>query len=148
MRTTLRLAGVGLVLTSLAATGLMASGGAQAAPDAAARTVVEAARREVGDAYQWGGNGPDAYDCSGLVKALWQKAGATSIPRVSRDQQKWVWPIKPADARPGDLVFFGEPVTHVGIYIGNGRMISAPRTGDVVKIQNAFRSDYAGAVRP
>ena len=50
--------------------------------------------------------------------------------------------------QPGDLVFFGSPIHHVGIYVGGGNMISAPHTGDVVKVQPAFRSDYVGAVRP
>jgi len=56
--------------------------------------------------------------------------------------------VNRSDLQPGDLVFFGSPIHHVGIYIGGGRMISAPHSGDVVKIQDAFRSDYAGAVRP
>ena len=50
--------------------------------------------------------------------------------------------------QPGDLVYYGSPIHHVGIYVGGGNMISAPRTGDVVKVQPAFRSDYVGATRP
>lgn len=150
--TNLRLAGVGLLLTSLAATGLMASGGgAQAAPDAAARTVVDAARREVGDAYQWGGNGPAAWDCSGLPTGMWRRAGITNMPRVSREQQRWAWPIKAADARPGDLVFFGEPVTHVGIYIGDGRMIDASSSRKQIVERAIWTSDvvrYGRVPRP
>ena len=153
----LRLAGVGLVLSAIATAGLAASGGgAQAAPDAAARAVVEAARKELGDAYQWGGNGPDAYDCSGLTSALWRRAGAKDMPRVSRDQQKWAWPISQADARPGDLVFIGDPVTHVGIYIGDGRMIDASSSRKKIVERAIWTSDgvrygrvpRAGVARP
>lgn len=155
--TSFRLAGVGLVLTALAAAGLMAAGGgAQAAPDAAAKAVVDAARREVGDTYAWGGNGPDSWDCSGLSSGLWRRAGVKDIPRVSRDQQRWAWPIAAKDARPGDLVFFGDPVNHVGIYVGDGRIVDASSsrkqiverpiwTSDVVRYGRVPR---AGVARP
>ena len=53
-----------------------------------------------------------------------------------------------ADVQPGDLVYFGSPIHHVGIYVGDGQMISAPQTGDSVKLQSAFRRDYVGATRP
>jgi cell wall-associated NlpC family hydrolase len=140
------------VLASLAATGLVAAGGgAQGAPDAAARTVVEAVRQELGDGYQWGGNGPGSWDCSGLVSGMWRKAGVTSMPRVSRDQQRWAWPITAADARPGDLVFFGDPVTHVAIYIGAGRIIDASSSRKQVVERAIWSSDvvrYGRVPRP
>ncbi|HEV2891217.1 MAG TPA: NlpC/P60 family protein [Frankiaceae bacterium] len=123
-----RLAGVVLVLSGLAATTVVGvtGGGAQTAPDAAGAKVVAAAKSNLGDAYEWGANGPDAWDCSGLTSVLWRTVGGVaSIPRTSRQQQAWAWPMRAADARPGDLVFFGNPVTHVGIYAGDGRIVDA-----------------------
>jgi cell wall-associated NlpC family hydrolase len=88
--------------------------------------VVQIARQQIGDTYQWGGNGPDAWDCSGFTSRLWREVGGvTSIPRVSRDQQPWAVPIPLAQIQLGDLVFWGHPVTHVGIYSGMGKMIDA-----------------------
>lgn len=123
-----RLAGVVLVVSGLTATTVVgiSGGGAQTAPDAAAARVVAAARSNVGDAYKWGGNGPDAWDCSGLTSVLWRTVGGvSSVPRTSRQQAEWVWPMRAADARPGDLVFFGNPVSHVAVYAGEGRIVDA-----------------------
>lgn len=123
-----RLAGVVLVLSGLAATTVVgvSGGGAQTAPDASAARVVAAAKSNVGDSYLWGGNGPDSWDCSGLTSVLWRTVGGvSSIPRTSRQQQAWAWPIRAADARPGDLVFFGNPVSHVALYAGDGRIVDA-----------------------
>jgi cell wall-associated NlpC family hydrolase len=78
---------------------------------------------------------------------VWGKAGV-SLPHSSRAQYSSGRHVSRGDLQPGDLTFYGSPIHHVGIYIGGGRMISAPHSGDVVKIQDAFRSDYAGAVRP
>jgi cell wall-associated NlpC family hydrolase len=106
-----------------------AKGGSSApldgAPDKAAADVLHVARNQVGDGYSWGGNGPDAWDCSGLT-SLWRTVGgAKGMPRVSRDQQAWAVPIPQEQALRGDLVFFGHPVTHVGIVSGGGYMIDA-----------------------
>ncbi|MBG0818481.1 C40 family peptidase [Planomonospora sp. ID82291] len=85
--------------------------------------------------YLWGGTDPErGLDCSGLVQLVYKKLGV-SLPRVSQDQQnegRSVPSLK--QARPGDLLTFGSPATHIGIYIGDGKMLHAPRTGDVVKI--------------
>ena len=95
------------------------------APDQAAADVLHVARNQLGDPYEWGGNGPDRWDCSGLT-SLWRTVGgAKGMPRVSRDQQTWTIPVAPRDALRGDLVFFGHPVTHVGIVSGGGYMIDA-----------------------
>lgn len=153
-----RLAGVVLVLSGLAATTVVgvSGGGTQTAPDAAAAKVVAAARSNVGDAYLYGGNGPDSWDCSGLTSVLWKAAGVSTIPRRSRDQQAWAWPMRAADARPGDLVFFGNPVTHVAIYSGDGRIIDASSSKKQV-VERAIWSDpttrygrvpRAGVVKP
>lgn len=116
-------AAVLLACGTLAGTGLAAAGGA--GPDPAA-AVVQFARQQVGDGYAWGGNGPDSWDCSGLTLRSWQVAGGvTGMPRVADDQLAWTVPLPAEQALPGDLVFFGDPATHVGLYAGNGMMIDA-----------------------
>jgi cell wall-associated NlpC family hydrolase len=112
-----------------------------------AGVAVQEAYRKLGSPYQWGAAGPNRFDCSGLTMWAWGKAGV-SLPHSSQAQYSSGRHVSRGDLRPGDLTFYGSPIHHVGIYIGGGRMISAPHSGDVVKIQNAFRGDYAGAVRP
>jgi hypothetical protein len=87
--------------------------------------------------YKWGGTDPaSGLDCSGFVQQVYEDLGVT-LPRVSQDQAKQGRPVKDlASAEPGDLVAFGDPVDHIGIYVGNNRMIVAPHTGDVVKVQD------------
>ena len=112
-----------------------------------AAIAVQEAYRKLGDPYQWAAAGPDRFDCSGLTMWVWAKAGV-SLPHSSEAQFNVGHHVSRADIQPGDLTFYGgSDIHHVGIYIGGGKMISAPHTGDVVKIQDAFRSDYAGAVR-
>jgi cell wall-associated NlpC family hydrolase len=128
MHSARRLAGVVLALAALGASTAVGlrGGGQEVAPDAAAAKVLAAAKQQLGDRYVWGGNGPDTWDCSGLTSVLWSTVGGVkAVPRVSRDQQRWAWPLRPADVRPGDLVFFGDPVTHVGIYAGDGTIVDA-----------------------
>jgi cell wall-associated NlpC family hydrolase len=114
---------------------------------AAGAAAVEAAFTHLGKPYQWGGTGPEAFDCSGLTQWAWAAAGV-SIPRVSRDQFAALTKVDREDLIPGDLVFFGAPVHHVGMYIGDGLMIHAPKPGDVVRVAPAFWDDYVGAARP
>jgi cell wall-associated NlpC family hydrolase len=112
-----------------------------------APVAVQWAYKELGKPYVWGAAGPNSFDCSGLTQYVWAKAGVyldhytgsqwNEGRHVSRDQ-----------LQPGDLVFFGGDLHHVGIYIGGGKMIEAPHTGADVRISNAFRGDYAGAIRP
>jgi len=112
-----------------------------------AAVAVQEAYRKLGSPYKWAASGPDRFDCSGLTMWVWAKAGV-SLPHSSRAQYSGGRKVSRGSLQPGDLVYYGSPIHHVGIYIGGGRMISAPQTGDVVKIQNAFRSDYTGATRP
>jgi cell wall-associated NlpC family hydrolase len=77
----------------------------------------------------------------------WRAAGV-SLPHSSAAQYASLPHVSQSQVAPGDLVFFGSPIHHVGIYIGGGQMVSAPHTGTVVKVQSAFRSDYVGAARP
>lgn len=91
--------------------------------------------QEMGKPYQWGGTGPDSYDCSGLVYSIYGKLGI-SLPRIARDQAEVGTYVPKEELAYGDLVFFardGENVHHVGIYVGDGMMVHSPQTGDVVK---------------
>lgn len=124
LSTTLRAAlGVVLACAALAGSALAASGGADSDPAAA---VLQIARQQIGDPYVWGATGPDSWDCSGLTSRLWREVGGVKdIPRVARDQQAWAVPIPAEQALVGDLVFFGNPVTHVALYAGNGTIVDA-----------------------
>ena len=99
---------------------------------------------QYGKPYLWGGTGPDRFDCSGLMMRAFQAAGVTSIPRVSQAQQAWATPVAPKDVQPGDLVFFGRPAYHVGMYIGGGLMIDAPYTGSVVRVDRVWPDTFSG----
>ncbi len=112
------------VLTAAAGTALpllVAAGGSATPVDA----VLALARQQVGEAYTWGGTGPDSWDCSGLTSYVWHEAGGVTLPRVSRDQQRWAVPVPREQLLPGDLVFYGEPVDHVALYVGDGRIVDA-----------------------
>ncbi len=104
---------------------------------------------KLGTWYLWGGTGPQ-YDCSGLMQAAWASAGV-SIPRVTYAQWAALPHVPKAQLRPGDMVFF-EGEGHVGMYVGNGLMIDAPRTGLQVRLlpldTNWYLQNYDGAARP
>lgn len=111
-----------------------------------AAVAVRFAYAQLGKPYQYGAAGPGSYDCSGLTMAAWGAAGV-ALPHNAAMQQSMVHPVSSADAQPGDLVFFGSPAYHVGMYIGGGRMIAAPHTGTVVQIQAVY-SGVSGYGRP
>ncbi|MGI9577152.1 MAG: C40 family peptidase [Microthrixaceae bacterium] len=90
--------------------------------------VMQAAGSVVGHPYRWGGSAPGGFDCSGLVIWSFGHVGK-SLPRTSRAQRSATMPIARHEATAGDLVFFGSPVHHVGIYLGDGLMVHAPRAG-------------------
>lgn len=118
------------------------------APTRAPRSeVVNIAKRYLGAPYSWGANGPNSFDCSGFTSFVYRQVGV-SLPRTSRAQIGAGERVSRADLQPGDLVFFGSPIRHVGIYVGGNQYIHAPRTGDVVKISSLGRNDYVGACRP
>ena len=99
---------------------------------------------ELGKPYVWGATGPDTFDCSGLTQYAWHEAGV-DIPRVAADQDSWSIPVPLSQLLPGDLVFYGKSdIHHVGIYIGDGLMINAPHTGDVVRVSSIWWTDLAG----
>lgn len=99
---------------------------------------IAAARTKLGARYVWGAAGPSTFDCSGLTSWAWRQAGVT-IPRTSQAQATYGDPVKMQDIRAGDLVtsnWGSGPSSHVGLYIGGGKIIHAPRPGSVVKIAN------------
>jgi len=115
------------------------------APGAAAQTAVDAALGKRGSPYVWGATGPGQFDCSGLTSWAYKQAGI-SLPRSSRSQATFGQAVSRDQLEPGDLVFFYNPVSHVGIYIGDGRMVHAPTSGDVVKI-SPLQKEFSGARR-
>lgn len=118
-----------------AGVGIPGGGGLLSADGTTGGRAVELARSFSGTPYVWGGDDPSGFDCSGLVQHVYGQLGI-ELPRVSRDQARAGQPVPSlADARPGDLVAFGEPVDHIGIYAGAGEMVVAPHRGDVVRVQ-------------
>ena len=116
-------------------------GGMAGGTAASSDQVVADARRYLGVPYVWGGNDPaKGLDCSGLVQRVYKDLGI-DLPRVSQDQARVGTAVPSlAQARPGDLVAFGTPADHIGIYIGNHKMIVAPKAGDVVKVEDVYRT--------
>jgi peptidoglycan DL-endopeptidase CwlO len=112
-----------------------------------ASTAVAVAAQQIGKPYEWAAEGPDSFDCSGLTMYAWGKAGV-SLVHSSGAQYQSLPHVSRAQLRPGDLVFFGSPIHHVGIYEGGGVMINAPETGENVRRDSIARADYAGAARP
>ncbi len=117
------------------------------APNANAQIAVDTALAQLGKPYQSAGKGPDSFDCSGLTGFAWKAAGV-SIPHSSQAQYAGLPHVSMSEIAPGDLLFYGSPIHHVGVYVGNDQYVHAPQTGDVVKISSIFRSDFAGAARP
>ncbi|MCM2389404.1 C40 family peptidase [Streptomyces albipurpureus] len=105
------------------------------------------AYRALGKPYVWGATGPGAFDCSGLTRAAWQAAGI-SLPRTTYSQIDAGQRVSRAALAPGDLVFFYSGVSHVGLYVGAGKMIHSPRPGGVVRIASIDEMPFAGASRP
>ncbi|WP_410676409.1 C40 family peptidase [Amycolatopsis sp. cmx-4-68] len=116
------------------------------APSSAAQKAVDAALSKLGSAYVWGATGPSTFDCSGLMQWAYKQAGIT-LPRTSSAQAGFGTPVSRSQLQPGDLVAYYSPVSHIGMYIGDGKMVHAPTSGDVVKI-SPLLSQYAGATRP
>lgn len=104
--------------------------------------VATLAKSQMGKQYQWGAQGPEKFDCSGLVYYVYGSLDVT-LPRVSRDQAKHGLKIKKSELQPGDLVFFvisGKDINHVGIYVGGSRFIHAPRQYSPVRYDSLNNS--------
>lgn len=110
-------------------------------------SVVTYVKSRLGLPYVWAASGPRSFDCSGLTMWAYRQIGIR-LPHSSRAQINVGQRVSRANIQPGDLVFFGSPIHHVGMYVGGGMMIHAPHSGDVVKYAPAFRGDYVGASRP
>ena len=112
-----------------------------------AAAAVNYALAQVGDAYVYGAAGPSAFDCSGLTMMAWAQAGV-GLPHSSGAQMGSGTPVSSSSLQPGDLVFYYSPVSHVGIYIGGGRIVHAANPSSGVQVAGVFSMPFSGAVRP
>ncbi|MCX4816385.1 NlpC/P60 family protein [Streptomyces sp. NBC_01239] len=113
----------------------------------AAERAVDFAMAQMGKPYVWGAVGPSSYDCSGLTSTAWAAAGHP-IPRTSQAQWQGLRHVSLASAQPGDLIIYFNDATHVGMYIGQGRIVHAPRPGRSVTVAPAASMPILGVVRP
>jgi peptidoglycan DL-endopeptidase CwlO len=111
------------------------------------KKAVEFATKQIGKPYEWGAEGPKSYDCSGLTSQAWLNAGH-GIPRTSQEQWKQLKHVDIEDMRPGDLIIYFADASHVGMYIGDGAIVHAPRPGRTVTITGAGSMPILGVVRP
>jgi cell wall-associated NlpC family hydrolase len=132
--------------TSALAAPAAAPAPAAASAAAARATALEHAMSKIGSPYRYGATGPNAFDCSGLVSWAYKKAGK-SLPRTSRAQSNVGTPVSRDNLQPGDLVFFYKPVSHVGIYIGDGKIVHASTRKSPVKISDMSRMKFNSARR-
>ncbi|MFG3251584.1 C40 family peptidase [Streptomyces sp. NPDC048187] len=111
------------------------------------RKAVEYATAQIGKPYQWGAEGPKSFDCSGLTSQAWVSAGRT-IPRTSQEQWKQLEHVDIEDMRPGDLIIYFDDASHVGMYVGDGSVVHAPRPGRSITVAGAGSMPILGVVRP
>jgi cell wall-associated NlpC family hydrolase len=117
------------------------------AASGSAATAVRYAMAQIGKSYVYGAAGPSAFDCSGLTMMAWAQAGV-ALPHSSGAQMGSGTPVSQSQLQPGDLVFYYSPVSHVGMYIGNGQIVNALNPGAGIRISALNSMPYAGAVRP
>ncbi|KIZ14575.1 hypothetical protein SNA_36590 [Streptomyces natalensis ATCC 27448] len=132
------------------ASALLAGDGAPAGTRASgsrAARAVSFAYAALGKPYVWGATGPAAFDCSGLTQAAW-KSGGVALPRTTYTQIGSGRRIDRSELAPGDLVFFYSGISHVGLYVGDGKMIHAPHPGAPVRIAPIDEMPFAAATRP
>ncbi|MFK4112172.1 NlpC/P60 family protein [Streptomyces sp. NPDC002176] len=134
------------VLKKEADAAIGSASGSATATSAGARAVAFATA-QLGKPYVWGAEGPDSFDCSGLTSQAWADAG-TPIPRTSQEQWRQLPHVDVTEMRPGDLVIYFADATHVGMYLGDGKIIHAPRPGRTVTITGAGTMPILGVVRP
>ncbi len=151
---TLRRTGAGLLTGAAATLGLFLTPAAAVAAEpvpapvaapapapAPSQVAVDTALAQVGKAYQYGASGPGAFDCSGLTQAAYAAAGI-QLPHSSRGQAEIGVPVAPLDLQPGDLVFYYTPISHVGIYIGDGLIVHAGTEATGVEITTVSMDGY------
>ncbi|QUX28772.1 C40 family peptidase [Nocardiopsis akebiae] len=110
---------------------------------------INAAESKKGTPYRWGGTGPNGFDCSGLVQWAYKQAGV-ELPRIAHDQVGAGTRVSYSNARRGDILYWADSggyAYHVAIYLGDGRMIDAPNSGDHVRERDVHKHGLAGAVR-
>jgi peptidoglycan DL-endopeptidase CwlO len=112
-----------------------------------AAAAVGFAMAQIGDPYVYGAAGPGSWDCSGLTMMAWRAAGV-GLPHSSRSQFGSGARVSSAALKPGDLVFYYSPISHVGMYIGNGLIVHAPHPGSSVRVAGLYSMPFTGAVRP
>ncbi len=127
--------------TSRASRGDSGSTGAAPSPNRGAAAAVAEAKQQLGVPYTWGGASPSTgFDCSGLTMYAW-RAGGVSLPHSSSAQWSSTTHIPMSEIQPGDLIFYGSPIHHVGIYVGGGQIIHAPHEGGVVQYDSVYYWD-------
>ncbi|MDQ0382191.1 NlpC/P60 family protein [Amycolatopsis thermophila] len=109
-------------------------------------TALRSALTQQGKPYAWGAAGPNAYDCSGLVQWAFKQAGV-DLPHSSSAQSTLGTPVAQSQLQPGDLVFFYTPVSHVGIYVGDGKIVHASTSGQPVKVSSMAGMPFHNASR-
>ncbi|MFJ2721978.1 NlpC/P60 family protein [Streptomyces sp. NPDC087437] len=114
---------------------------------AAGKKAVEFATAQLGKPYEWGAEGPRTYDCSGLTSQAWSAAG-NPVPRTSQQQWRQLKRVGIKDMRPGDLIIYFGDASHVGMYVGDGTIVHAPRPGRTVTLAGAGSMPILGVVRP
>lgn len=112
-----------------------------------ASTAISFAMAQIGKPYGWGKAGPSSYDCSGLMQAAWAQAGV-KLPRTTWDQVNVGTRVAKSALQPGDLVFFYSDISHVGMYIGNGKIVHAPKPGANIRTESMSVMPFYAAVRP
>lgn len=115
-----------------------------------AKTALDFAYAQIGDSYHMGSEGPDVWDCSSLVQAAWREAGV-NLPRTTYDQVNAGTPVSWDQMQPGDLIFFYEGPGHVGMYVGNGKMVHASNPDNPVAevaLSSHYQKKFTAAIRP
>lgn len=116
-------------------------------PSRAGAEALRFAVAQIGKAYEWGAEGPDTYDCSGLTQQAWASAGR-ELPRTSQEQWRTLPRVPLSSLRPGDLVVYFPEATHIALYLGDGLVVHAPRPGARIKVSPLAANPLLGAVRP
>ncbi|MFB6841417.1 C40 family peptidase [Streptomyces sp. NPDC056361] len=131
--------------TTWLGTGVLA--GLKGDTTAEAKKAIAFATAQIGKPYEWGAEGPGTFDCSGLTQSAWGAAGL-GIPRTSQEQWRLLPRVDIKDMRPGDLIVYFKDASHIGMYVGNGAIVHAPRPGRNVTLAGAGSMEILGVVRP